>query len=140
MIDKKMLGNEIKNNEAFEAWCHNLAHAFVLGVGEICIATLCVIEAHEKAVRVAIIEAFAAFVGAVLHAEQAGYLSDHANHFTEAFVDLFLCDFGFKLEYAVVSDHSVMWVGLLNEDYFAQRRREAEKEEVLNVVILGYRC
>jgi hypothetical protein len=51
-----------------------------------------------------------------------------------------LCDFGFKLEYAVVSDHSVMWVGLLNEDYFAQRRREAEKEEVLNVVILGYRC
>lgn len=110
MIDKKMLGNEIKNNEAFEAWCHNLAHAFVLGVGEIFIAALCAIEAHEKAVRVAIVEPFAAFVGTVLHAEQAGYLSDHANHFTEAFVDLFLCDFRFKLEYAVVSDHSVVRV------------------------------
>ena len=125
-----MLGNEIKNNEAFEAWCHNLAHAFVLGVGEIFIATLSVIEAHEKAVRIAIVEPFAAFIGAVLHAEQAGNLSDHADHFTEAFVDLFLCDFWFKLEYAVVSDHSVILVGLLNEENFAQRRREAEEEEV----------
>ena len=124
-----MLGNEIKNNEAFEAWRHNLAHAFVLGVGEICIATLSVIEAHEKAVRIAIVEPVAAFIGAVLHAEQAGNLSDHADHFTEAFVDLFLCDLGFKLEYAVVSDHSVMLVGLLNEENFAQRRREAEEEE-----------
>ena len=105
-----MLGNEIKNNEAFEAWCHNLAHAFVLGVREIFIATLSVIEAHEKAVRIAIVEPFAAFIGAVLHAEQAGNLSDHADHFTEAFVDLFLCDFRFKLEYAVVSDHNVVRV------------------------------
>jgi hypothetical protein len=39
---------------------------------------------------------------------------------------LFLCDFGFKLEYAVVSDHSVILVGLLNQENFAQRRREAE--------------
>lgn len=140
MWKRKKLDNKIKDDESIESRCDDLTNAFVLGVGEICIATLCVIEAHEKAVRVAIIEAFAAFVGAVLHAEQAGNLPDHADHFAKAFVDLFLCDFGFKLEYAVVSDHSVMWVGLLNEDYFAQRRREAEKEEVLNVVILGYRC
>lgn len=105
-----MLGNEIKNDEAFEARCHNLANAFVLGVGEIFITTLRIVEAHEKAMRVAIVESFAAFVGAVLHAEQAGNLSDHADHFTEAFVDLFLCDFRFKLEYAVVSDHNVVRV------------------------------
>lgn len=105
-----MLGNEIKNNESFEAWRYDLADAFVLGVGEIFIAALCGIEAHEKAMGVAIVESFAAFVGSMLHAEQAGNLPEHADHFAEAFIDLLLCDFRFELEYAVVSDHNVVRV------------------------------
>ncbi len=58
--------------------------------------------------RKTIIEAFGTLVGSVLHAEQSGDLTDHASHFAEALIDLFLGNFWFELEYAVVSDHDIV--------------------------------
>lgn len=58
--------------------------------------------------RKTIIQAFGTFIETVLHTKQSWNLPDHANHFAEALIDLFLGNFWFELEYAVVSDHDIV--------------------------------
>lgn len=105
------LNSKVKDNKPGEAWSDDVTNAHVLRVGQVFIAALGSIEAHDEAMCEVIVEAFIALIRAVFDGEKARDFTDHAHEFAEAFIDLFLSDFGEELEYAVVSDHGGMSEG-----------------------------
>src|SRR6476620_1573853 len=96
---------EIKDDHPRQPRHHDQLHPLMLGMRQIGIAARAVVEGHDEAVREAVIEAFRAVVGTVLHREESWNPPDHRTHFREAFVDLVRSDLRVELEHAVVSDH-----------------------------------